>query len=232
MNGELPRVLLNYNRNEDVVFLRSKIVALDVGADFEKRWLNAPQAVRQTYINDLTRICDLFSADVRLDDWLAQNKQAQRQSYETIENAYAELKAKLLEEARVRRQRALEKSLSQKRAQQQAYINDLQLDERLKYQAQTQALQALQQQLGQESLAYSERYRPTPKLRFEATSQTVISPEIQQALDNLKIRLELEAESLIEQLQTAVQGLNQKIQHAAEEEIRYLLEKHPPSDQS
>ena len=66
-------------------------MALDVGADFEKRWLNAPQAVRQTYIGDLSRICELFATDVRLDNWLSYNKQAQRQSYERIENAYAEL---------------------------------------------------------------------------------------------------------------------------------------------
>ncbi|MHA3052929.1 hypothetical protein [Acinetobacter sp. ANC 4640] len=205
-------------------------MALDVGADFEKRWLNAPQAVRQTYINDLTRICELLSTDVRLEDWLSNNKQAQLQSYETIENAYAELKAQLLEEARIRRQHALEQSLAKKRAQQQAYIDDLQLDERLQHQAQTQQLQALQQQLGQESRAYSERYTTTPKLRFEATTNSVISPEIQHALDNLKIRLELEAESLIEQIQHSVTSLNQKIQQAADEEIRYLLEQHPSSD--
>lgn len=205
-------------------------MALDVGADFEKRWLNAPQAVRQTYIDDLTRICELFSNDVRLDDWLSKNKQAQLQSYETIENAYAELKAQLLEEARIRRQHALEQSLAKKRAQQQAYIDDLQLDERLQHQAQTQQLQALQQQLSQESLTYSERYTTTPKLRFEATRNSVISPEIQHALDNLKIRLELEAESLIEQIQHSVASLNQKIQQAADEEIRYLLEQHPSSE--
>ncbi|PVZ87682.1 hypothetical protein C9426_11560 [Serratia sp. S1B] len=205
-------------------------MALDVGADFEKRWLNAPQAVRQTYIDDLTRICKLFSNDVRLEDWLSKNKQAQLQSYETIENAYAELKAQLLEEARIRRQHALEQSLAKKRAQQQAYIDDLQLNERLQHQAQTQQLQALQQQLGQESLAYSERYTTTPKLCFEATINSVISPEIQHALDNLKIRLELEAESLIEQIQQSVNHLNQKIQQAADEEIRYLLEQHPSSE--
>lgn len=205
-------------------------MALDVGADFEKRWLNAPQAVRQTYIDDLTRICELFSANVRLDDWLSENKQAQLQSYATIENAYAELKARLLEEARIRRQHALEKSLAAKRAQQQAYIDDLQLDERLQYQAQTQQLQALQQQLSQESHHYTERYTPTPKLRFEPNANTVISPEIQQALDNLKIRLELETEGLIEQIQQSVNNLNQKIQQAADEEIRYILEQHPVSE--
>ncbi|WP_111895030.1 hypothetical protein [Acinetobacter sp. MB5] len=205
-------------------------MALDVGADFEKRWLNAPQAVRQTYINDLTRICELFAADVRLDDWLSHNKQAQLQSYETIESAYAGLKARLLEEARIRRQHALEKSLAEKRAQQQAYIDDLQLDERLQYQAQTQQLQALQQQLSQESTNYTERYTTTPTLRFEPNANTVISPEIQHALDNLKIRLELEAEVLIEQIQQSVNSLNQKIQQAADEEIRHLLEQHPSSN--
>mgnify|MGYP000438042231 CR=1 FL=1 len=205
-------------------------MALDVGADFEKRWLNAPQAVRQTYIDDLSRICELFATDVRLENWLSYNKQAQRQSYERIENAYAELKAELVEQARIRRQHALEQSLAKKRAQQQAYLDDLQLDERLQYQQQTQQLQALQQQLSQESHHYTERYTPTPKLRFEPNANTVISPEIQQALDNLKIRLELEAEGLIEQIQKSIQDLNQKIQQAADEEIRYILEQHPSSN--
>lgn len=205
-------------------------MALDVGADFEKRWLNAPQAVRQTYIDDLSRICELFATDVRLENWLSYNKQAQRQSYERIENAYAELKAELVEQARIRRQHALEQSLAKKRAQQQAYLDDLQLDERLQYQQQTQQLQALQQQLSQESHHYTERYTPTPKLRFEPNANTVISPEIQQALDNLKIRLELEAEGLIEQIQQSVNSLNQKIQQAADEEIRYILEQHPVSE--
>lgn len=205
-------------------------MALDVGADFEKRWLNAPQAVRQTYIDDLSRICELFATDVRLENWLSYNKQAQRQSYEKIENAYAELKAELVEQARIRRQHTLEQSLAKKRAQQQAYLDDLQLDERLQYQQQTQQLQALQQQLSQESHHYTERYTPTPKLRFEPNANTVISPEIQQALDNLKIRLELEAEGLIEQIQQSVNSLNQKIQQAADEEIRYILEQHPSSN--
>lgn len=205
-------------------------MALDVGADFEKRWLNAPQAVRQTYIDDLSRICELFATDVRLENWLSYNKQAQRQSYEKIENAYAELKAELVEQARIRRQHTLEQSLAKKRAQQQAYLDDLQLDERLQYQQQTQQLQALQQQLSQESHHYTERYTPTPKLRFEPNANTVISPEIQQALDNLKIRLELEAEGLIEQIQKSIQDLNQKIQQAADEEIRYILEQHPSSN--
>lgn len=205
-------------------------MALDVGADFEKRWLNAPQAVRQTYIDDLSRICELFATDVRLENWLSYNKQAQRQSYEKIENAYAELKAELVEQARIRRQHTLEQSLAKKRAQQQAYLDDLQLDERLQYQQQTQQLQALQQQLSQESHHYTERYTPTPKLRFEPNANTVISPEIQQALDNLKIRLELEAEGLIEQIQKSIQDLNQKIQQAADEEIRYILKQHPSSN--
>lgn len=35
-------------------------MALNVGQDFKKRWLNAPEAVRQTYQEDLARICDLL----------------------------------------------------------------------------------------------------------------------------------------------------------------------------
>ena len=33
-------------------------MALNVGPDFKQRWLNVPEAVRQTFIDDLGRVCD------------------------------------------------------------------------------------------------------------------------------------------------------------------------------
>ncbi|WP_343597458.1 hypothetical protein [Acinetobacter sp.] len=205
-------------------------MALDVGADFKKRWLNAPQAVRQTYLNDLTRICELLNHDTRLDTWLSYNKQAQLESYATIENTYADLKAQLIEEARLRKQRELEQSLANKREQQQQFARQLQQDEQQQQHTQTETLQHLQQQVLSEFQDYATRYQKNqiqqvavniPKVQPKPA--TVVTPELQEALDNLKIRLELEAESLIEQIEAAVKGFNLKLQQAAEEEIAYLL---------
>lgn len=205
-------------------------MALDVGADFKKRWLNAPQAVRQTYLNDLTRICELLNHDTRLDTWLSYNKQAQLESYATIENTYADLKAQLIEEARLRKQRELEQSLTNKREQQQQFARQLQQDEQQQQHTQTETLQHLQQQVLSEFQDYATRYQKNqiqqvavniPKVQPKPA--TVVTPELQEALDNLKIRLELEAESLIEQIEAAVKGFNLKLQQAAEEEIAYLL---------
>ena len=205
-------------------------MALDVGADFKKRWLNAPQAVRQTYLNDLTRICELLNHDTRLDTWLSYNKQAQLESHATIENTYADLKAQLIEEARLRKQRELEQSLANKREQQQQFARQLQQDEQQQQHTQTETLQHLQQQVLSEFQDYATRYQKNqiqqvavniPKVQPKPA--TVVTPELQEALDNLKIRLELEAESLIEQIEAAVKGFNLKLQQAAEEEIAYLL---------
>lgn len=205
-------------------------MALDVGADFKKRWLNAPQAVRQTYLNDLTRICELLDHETRLDNWLSYNKQAQLESYGIIEQTYTDLKAQLIEEARVRKQCSLEKSLADKREQQQQFVQQLHQDEQQQFSSQTETLQHLQHQVLAEFQDYSARYQKNQVQKVAVTAPkvqakpaTMVTPEIQEALDNLKIRLELEAESLIEQIEAAVKGFNLKLQQAAEEEISYLL---------
>ncbi|MEB3753305.1 hypothetical protein [Acinetobacter sp. MD2(2019)] len=206
-------------------------MALDVGADFKTRWLNAPQAVRQTYLNDLGRICTLLNHETRLDEWLHSNKQAQLESYASIEQSYADLKAELIEAARVRKQHKLEQNLLKKRDQQQRFAQTLQQDELQQQQAQTAELQHLQQQVLTDFQDYAARYQKTPSTvsvaipQVQAKTTTVVTPEIQEALDNLKIRLELEAESLIAQIESAVKNFNSKLQLAAEEEISYLIKK-------
>ena len=46
-------------------------MALNVGQDFKKRWLDTPEAVRQTFVDDLNRICDLLSpVTVSLTGWI------------------------------------------------------------------------------------------------------------------------------------------------------------------
>ncbi|MEB3766927.1 hypothetical protein FXN70_04075 [Acinetobacter sp. MD2] len=211
-------------------------MALDVGANFKTRWLSTPQAVRQTYLDDLNRISKLLNPETHLDEWLAQNKQAQLASYATIEQTYAKLKAELIEAARIRKQQQLEQNLKRKREQQQQFAQQLQHDEMLQYSTQTTNLHNLQQQVLAEFNEHSARYQKNPApLQVQAPqvqmkTNSVVTPEVQAALDNLKIRLELEAESLIEQIEKAVKGFNLKLQQAAEEEISYVLAQQKSSE--
>ena len=45
-------------------------MALNVGQDFKKRWLNTPETVRQTYQEDLARICDLLLPQTQIQTWI------------------------------------------------------------------------------------------------------------------------------------------------------------------
>ena len=76
-----------------------------------KRWLNAPEAVRHAYQQDLARICDLLEPQTPIQLWVLNDEKAQLESQQNIEKAYADLKAELIEQARIRRQLALEKLL-------------------------------------------------------------------------------------------------------------------------
>ena len=85
-------------------------MVLNVGQDFKKRWLNTPEAVRQTFIDDLNRICDLLNPVTDVSNWLNNDQRHQQIAQLKIEQAYADVKAQLIEDARVRKQQALEKS--------------------------------------------------------------------------------------------------------------------------
>ncbi|MDU5496073.1 MAG: hypothetical protein E6088_00085, partial [Acinetobacter baumannii] len=126
------------------------MVALNVGQDFKKRWLNAPETVRHAYQQDLARICDLLEPQTPIQLWVLNDEKAQLESQQNIEKAYADLKAELIEQARIRRQLALEKALADKRAKEAAYAAELQADEVRKFSEQTEALQALRSHLEQE----------------------------------------------------------------------------------
>ncbi len=41
-------------------------MALNVGPDFKQRWLNVPDAVRQAFIDDLSRVCDVLKPETGL----------------------------------------------------------------------------------------------------------------------------------------------------------------------
>lgn len=199
-------------------------MALNVGQDFKKRWLNAPEAVRQTYQEDLARICDLLLPQTSIQNWTQLEEAAQQRSQQRIEQAYADLKAELLEQARLRKQQALEKALEQKRAAEAAYAAQLQADEARQFEQQTENLQALRNHIDQEIAQQTERYQANPEQpsidyargqRLSIDDQDILSE-----LENVRVRLELEAEELIEQ---AVTVFRAKLHAVAQDEIAYIL---------
>lgn len=194
------------------------MVALNVGQDFKQRWLEAPEAVRQAYLDDLHRIFDILKPEVQLQAWIERDKQEQQKSLQKIDIAYAELKARLIEEARIRHQQALEKKLEDKRAKEAAFAKQLQLDEEKKFAEQARELQIIRQDLVQETQSYTNRYEKNPK--NIAYHLSVKDNEMLSELDSVRIRLELEAESLIEQ---AVTVFRAKLHTATQEEIEYIL---------
>ena len=198
-------------------------MTLNVGSDFKQRWLTTPQAVRQTFMDDLHRICEVLQPETQLHHWIAEDQRAQQQSHEKIEQAYAELKARLIEEARQRRQLALEKKLEQQRAEQAAYAAQLQQDEAQRFAEQTQVLELMRQSLDQEISNYTARYEQNPELptvTFNQAVTAVSDDKIASELESVRLRLELEAETQIEQ---AVTVFRARLHAAAQEEIDYIL---------
>lgn len=197
-------------------------MALNVGPDFKQRWLTAPEAVRQTFIDDLHRISEVLQPDSDLKRWVEYDQQQQQQSFQKIDQAYAELKIQLIEEARIRRQEMLEQRLAQQRADQAAYAQALYQDELQQFAAQTETLASLRTQLDQEILDYTARYQKNPEngsFNF-AKGVRIADEQILSELDSVRVRLELEAETRIEE---AVQQFRSQLQAAAQEEIEYIL---------
>ena len=190
-------------------------MALNVGPDFKQRWLDVPEAVRQAFIDDLNRICEVLSPETVLEHWQQQDQLAQQQSLQKIDAAYAARKAELLEAARRRKQQALEHALAQKRAEELAYNEQLKCDEERRFAEQTQTLNQLNSHLAIETRTHIQRYTQNPALTILS-----LQPEQRSAIDNLKLRLELEAESHIE---TQLQNLRQQLKQAAQEEIDFLI---------
>ncbi|OBY72472.1 cell division protein BlhA [Acinetobacter gyllenbergii] len=207
-------------------------MALNVGQDFKKRWLNAPEAVRQTYQDDLARICDLLLPQTPIQTWTQHEENAQQRSQQRIDQAYADLKAELIEQARIRKQLALEKALEEKRAAEAAYAAQLQADEARQFQQQTENLLALRGHIDQEIAQQTERYQTNPEQPSVdyARGQTVVidDQQILSELESVRVRLELEAEGLIEQ---AVTVFRAKLHALAQDEIDYILKNSEFSDE-
>ena len=198
-------------------------MALNVGQDFKQRWLDVPDAVRQAFIDDLNRVCNVLKPETNIQKWLEKDELAQQQSNENIERAYIERKAQLIEEARLRHQLALEQSLEQKRIEQARYAQALQLDEARQFSEQTQTLALLRQNLARETQTYTARYHKNPEgsaLNFAKGMLSISDHELLSELESVQLRLELEAETLIEQAVTAFRA---KLHQASQEEIAYIL---------
>ena len=198
-------------------------MALNVGQDFKQRWLDVPDAVRQAFIDDLNRVCNVLKPETNIQKWLEKDELAQQQSNENIERAYIERKAQLIEEARLRHQLALEQSLEQKRIEQARYAQALQLDEARQFSEQTQTLALLRQNLARETQTYTARYHKNPEgsaLNFAKGMLSINDHEMLSELESVQLRLELEAETLIEQAITAFRA---KLHQASQEEIAYIL---------
>ena len=198
-------------------------MALNVGQDFKQRWLDVPEAVRQVFIDDLHRVCNVLKPETNIQKWLEKDKEAQQHSFEKIERAYVERKAQLIEEARIRKQLALEKSLANKRAEQAAYAQALQSDEARQFAEQTQTLAFIRQTLDHETHIYTARYHKNPEgsaLNFSKGMLSIPDTAMLSELESVRLRLELEAETLIEQ---AVTVFRAKLHQASQEEIDYIL---------
>ncbi|ENX62234.1 MULTISPECIES: hypothetical protein [Acinetobacter] len=207
-------------------------MALNVGQDFKKRWLNAPEAVRQTYQDDLARICDLLLPQTLTQTWTQHEENAQQLSQQRIDQAYADLKADLIEQARIRKQLALEKALEEKRAAEAAYAAQLQADEARQFEQQTESLLALRGHIDQEIAQQTERYQSNPEqpsIDYSKAQRVVIDDQqILSELESVRVRLELEAEGLIEQ---AVTVFRAKLHALAQDEIDYILKNSEFSDE-
>jgi hypothetical protein len=207
-------------------------VALNVGQDFKKRWLNTPETVRQTYQEDLARICDLLLPQTQIQTWVHHEEKAQLRSQQRIDQAYANLKAELIEQARIRKQLALEKALEEKRAAEAAYAAQLQADELNQFEQQTENLVALRHHIDQEIAQQTERYQANPEQPSIDYAQgqrvQIDDQQIRSELESVRVRLELEAESLIEQ---AVTVFRAKLHALAQDEIDYILKNSEFSDE-
>ena len=197
-------------------------MTLNVGQDFKKRWLTAPDAVRQAFLDDLHRVTELLKPESQIQAWLDNDQRAQQVAQLKVEQAYADEKARLIEQARIRKQRALEKSLADKRAIQAAYNQQLLQDELHKQQQQTESLRELRGVIDQEISAYSARYQQNPAQSMDyAKGQFLVADDqIQSELESVRLRLELEAETVIEE---SVAAFRARLQAAATEEIGYIL---------
>lgn len=204
-------------------------MALNVGENFTQRWLAAPEAVRQTFSDELNHICELLDSNEHITKWQYQDAVLQQKNKKIIERAYAELKqqilaeqARLAEERKRQRQAALEQALAEKRALEAKQVAELEAQEQQQAQYQDAYLQQLAQELHQQSTSSNldslRKFNTQDVKQFNSIQHHDAPPTAEH--QDLRTRLELEAEFYIEQ---TLQQLKTKLQAAAQEEIALIM---------
>lgn len=182
--------------------------------DFNRRWAETPAMVRQVLQNDLARLEQLLDPDTDFEKWKTQELKSRLQSNQMIEQTYLDIKQNLKLTKQNLLQMVLEKKLAQKRADEIAHQQKLQQEEIQQNLKQIQTLQHIGTQVQQESQNYAERYHKT------MSSTVPLNPTDQSYIENLRLHLEFETETFIQQ---AVQDYRQSLRQIAQEEIELLL---------
>ena len=204
-------------------------MALNVGENFTQRWLATPEAVRQTFSDELNHICDLLDSTEHISKWQYQDAVLQQKNKKVIERAYAELEqqilaeqARLAEERKRQRQAELEQALAEKRALEAKQVAELEAQEQQQAQHQEAYLQQLAQELHQQSTSSNldslRQFNTQDVKQFNSIQHHEAPPTAEH--QDLRTRLELEAEFYIEQ---TLQQLKTKLQAAAQEEIAMIM---------
>ena len=120
--------------------------------------------------------------------------------------------------------------MADKRAAEQAAIAQLYQDEQRKFTEQTQALADINLSLETEMQHYVARYQKTPEHSFDFAQGRIQIQDhtILSELESVRLRLELEAETVIEQ---TINALREQMRVAAQEEIDYILKNSEFSEQ-
>lgn len=84
-------------------------MALELGRDFSKRWLTAPEVVRQQVFSELTRICQLLQPETDFATW--QLEQAKLPSLEQVMAEAIQQQSPLIATSRVASQPATASAL-------------------------------------------------------------------------------------------------------------------------
>ena len=196
---------------------------LNVSQDFKQRWLATPTAVRQVYLDDLARICDLLQPEVDSQTWLEQDQHHTVESKQRIQQAYVDYQAELIAAKRLKQRLILERQLAEKRAIQAKQAAELEQQQHTAQQEQLQVLQVLRQQQNEALNTYVARYQKNPEHIYAAFNKAVHLPDTSMLseLESVRLRLELEAEAAIE---AKVNELRRLLQAAAKEEINLALQ--------
>ena len=197
-------------------------MALNVGDHFKQRWLNTPEAVRQTIRDDLLHITTLLEPETVVSQWQQQDVLLQHQHRKQTKVAYDQLKreilaehARIAEEAKRQRQAELEARIEQQRELEASRLAQLKIDEEQKKLREIAQLKHIAVQLQHELNMPS----ATEIVRFN----TQLAKQYHQSelsLDEIQVRLELESESMIEQLLNKVRI---QLKQAAQEEIQLMI---------